>query len=88
MQPNLTIRRDSTGRLYVRPFLGMNPVTGKKVEPCHYLKATTEADAEREAAEWYASIMGNPLVVEALRDYVEALTDARKPANTIKTYKT
>ena len=88
MAVNLTIRRDSNGKLYVRPFLGMNPVTGKKVEPCHYLKAETEADAEREAAEWYANIMGNPLLVDALRDYTKALTDARKPANTIKTYET
>ena len=88
MAVNLTIRRDSSGRLYVRPYVGTNPVTGRKVEPCHYLKAETEAEAEREAAEWYANIMGNPLLVDALRDYTKALADARKPANTIKTYKT
>ncbi len=88
MSVNLTIRRDSNGRLYVRPFLGTNPITGAKVEPCHYLKATTEADAEREAAEWFANIMGNPLLVEALADYVAAMTDVRKAANTLKTYRT
>lgn len=88
MTPNLTIKRDARGRLYVRPYLGVHPITGKKVEPCHYLKATTMADAEREAAEWYANVMGNPLLVDALKDYVDALRDARKPANTIKTYRT
>lgn len=88
MTPNLTIRKDVKGRLYVRPYLGMNPATGQKDEPCHYLKATTLADAEREAAEWYASVLGNPLLFDALKDYTTALRDARKPANTLKTYRT
>lgn len=85
---NLTVRRDSAGRLYVRPYLGQNPVTGKKVEAAHYLRATTEAEAEREAAEWYASIMGNPLLVDALEKYVRAMEAARRPANTVRTYRT
>lgn len=87
MQPNLTIRKDGKGRLYVRPFLGYD-ADGKKIEPSHFLKADTLAEAEREAADWYASILGNPLLPDALKDYTDALEDARKPANTIKTYKT
>lgn len=87
MEPNLTIRKDAKGRLYVRPFLGYD-ADGKKIEPSHFLKADTLAEAEREAAEWYASILGNPLLPDALEDYTDALEDARKPANTIKTYKT
>lgn len=88
MKVDLTIRQHADGSLYIRPYLGTNPVTGKDVRPYHRLAATTMAEAEREAAEWYASIMGNPLLVDALRDYVRALADARKPANTIKTYQT
>lgn len=87
MEPNLTIRKDTKGRLYVRPFLGYDPC-GKKIEPSHFLKADTLAEAEREAADWYASILGNPLLSDALKDYTDALEDARKPANTLKTYKT
>ena len=87
MAVDLTIREHPDGTLYVRPYLGTNPVTGKAVEPYHKLEATTLADAEREAAEWYASVMGNPLLPKALAEYVDALQDARRPANTIRTYR-
>lgn len=88
MAADLTIRRHADGTLFVRPYLGTNEITGKPIEPYHRLKATTMADAEREAAEWYANVMGNPLLPSALRDYVEALEDSRRPANTIKAYRT
>ena len=88
MPADLTVRRHADGTLYVRPYLGTNPITGKDVKPYHRLNAKTMADAELEAAEWYASVMGNPLLPVALKDYVDALEDSRRPANTIRTYRT
>lgn len=83
----LVVRRDSRG-LYVRPYLGTDPVTGRKVRPMHRLGATTMADAEREAAEWWAERQGNPPLMSALDAYVglRAATDAA-PA-TVRTWRT
>jgi len=83
----LTIRRAADGTLFVRPYLGTNPVTGRKVQPYHALEATTMAEAEVEAAEWYATIMGNPLLSVALDGYVDALEEMGSPANTVATYR-
>lgn len=85
--PSLTVRRAADGTLFVRPYLGTNPVTGRKVQPYHALSATTMAEAEREAAEWYATIMGNPLLSSALDGYVDALERMGAPANTVRTYR-
>ena len=84
---NLTIRKAADGTLFVRPYLGTNPVTGCKVQPYHALKSTDMAEAEREAAEWFATIMGNPLLASALDGYVDELEAMGAPPNTVATYR-
>ena len=83
----LVVRRDSRG-LYVRPYLGTDPVTGRKVRPMHRLGATTMADAEREAAEWWAERQGNPPLMAALAAYVERREATDLSANAARAYRT
>ena len=84
---DLVVKRDARG-LYVRPYLGTDHITGRKVRAMHRLRATTMADAEREAAEWWAERQGNPPLMAALASYVSRREATDLSANAARAYRT
>ena len=78
-------KRDARGRWYVRPYLGTDPDTGRKVRPMHALAATTYAAAVREGREWWERMTGR----ESLGDYLarwareKPATDATRAARAV-----
>lgn len=88
------MKRGADGKWYVRPYLGINRITGKPLRPYKcFPDAVDEQEAKRQAEAWAAGISkASELNVsrclnELLPRYVMWLEDTGAPINTIKTYR-
>lgn len=90
----VVVRVAPDGTRYVRPYLGVDPVTGRKIRP--YLRLPDGAGDEecREAvAEWLrgrgeAAALGSTVRLGDLAEgYMRSLEGQDYPANTIRTYR-
>lgn len=81
------IKRRPDGTLYLQPYLGTDPVTGKKIRPSHNLKAKApeSLEAREEAAEWLSRYDGSVTVNQAVAMYADH-ERAGKAENTVATH--
>lgn len=93
MKP-IEVKRDKDGIYYARPYLGTNTVTKKPIRPYkRFPEARSEAEALAMAEEWIshhaeaAKFGVSRKLGELLTVYVDWLESKKKPANTIKTYR-
>lgn len=82
------VKRHPNGTYYLRKYLGTDPVTGRKPEAYKTLGAATFEGACREAADYLANLGRNPLLADALDDFIRSKERMRAPANTVGTYRT
>lgn len=95
MRPeDLTVKQHDDGTYYVRPYLGINKVTGKPMRPYkRFPEAVDEAEALELALEWLADVGGAARLGVSLRmsDVLDRYCDAMGPswaANTARSYRT
>ena len=81
------IKRRPDGTLYLQPYLGTDPVTGRRIRPSHTLKARDpeSAEAREEAAAWLSRYDGTVTVNQAVAMYAEH-ERASKAENTAATH--
>lgn len=89
----VAVKQHDDGTYYVRPYLGVNAVTGKPIRPYRrFPDAVDEAEAAEMAAEWLAEVEGAARlgVSLAMSDVMQRYIDAASPswtANTAKAYR-
>lgn len=94
MAEELRIKRHKDGTRYVRPYLGINAVTGKKIRPYRqFPDSMTDDEVEAEARRWFADIriglkFGTAMRLgELLEQYVRWREAEGLAANSVKTYR-
>lgn len=93
MKP-IHVKRDKDGIFFARPYLGTNTITKKPIRPYkRFPEARSEAEAQAMAEEWIkhhaaAARFGvTQQLSELLTRYVDWMEAKKRPANTIKTYR-
>ena len=84
------IRRDGDGKRYIRPYLGVNKVTGRPKRPYKSFPDSMTDEECREAAEaWYVKLTnpGSMSVYDALDLYIDRGEKLMWASNTIRTYR-
>lgn len=89
----IAVKQHDDGVFYVRPYLGVNAVTGKAIRPYKRFPEAVDEDEARElAAEWLDGLEGAARLGVSLRmsDVMARYCDAMEPswtANTAKAYR-
>ena len=88
-QPDFNLRREPDGRYSVRVYLGRNVGTGSPLQKYHKCRARTHDSALAEVREWWANELGNPLLVDALDEFIrdKERLGQTQPA-TVRAYRT
>lgn len=92
--PTVRVRRRSDGTRYVQPYLGTDPVTGRRVRPYRsFPDSMSDEEVEEAARTWVAQQRaawryGTAMRMDdVLTSYVQYLEDERTAANTCKAYR-
>ena len=95
MSARIRVKRDSSGRRYVQPYLGTNKVTGRRIRPYRsFPDSMSDEEVEEEARRWVAeqraalSLGASLRLGDQLLSYVEWKEAEQAPANTCRTYRT
>lgn len=90
----IEIKRDRDGIRYVRPYLGINSVTGRPIRPYHrFPDAKTDDEALELAKRWLAEVAPSASASvthrtgDLLARYVRWCEENGKSTNTVKTYR-
>lgn len=94
MRPEVRVKRHPDGTRYVQPYLGTNPVTGRRIRPYRSFPASmTDEEVEREAKRWLAEVsaalrLGTSLRLgDMLSTYVDWIEAEGTAANTCRSYR-
>lgn len=92
--PVVRVKRHADGTRYVQPYLGTNPVTGRRIRPYRSFPAEmTDEEVELEARRWLAEVSAGIRLGTALRlgdmlnRYVEWIEAEGAARNTVKAYR-
>ncbi len=95
MSTEFRVKRHPNGTRYVQPYLGTNPVTGRRIRPYHSFPADmSDEEVEREAKRWLAEVsaslrLGTSLrLADMLSTYVDWIEAEGMAANTCRGYRT